>query len=98
MTHFILVPSLRLEAASGPTLYPGENGYSFVWGEVESDNPELNDVLDRTASSDSSITLRCGLLEITGRLKPQPRPGTGRGQSYKISLESVRYGVPDNAA
>jgi hypothetical protein len=47
MTQAILVPALRLEAISGTTLYADENGFSSVWGEVESDAPALTDTLDQ---------------------------------------------------
>ena len=96
MSDFTVVPLLRIEAASGLTLYPGENGFSAAWGEVESDSPELGNLLDIAVSTNLPITLRCGLLEVTGRLQHQERAGTH--QSYKISLESVRYGGPGSAA
>jgi hypothetical protein len=58
MTQAILVPVLRLEAVSGTTLYPGENGFSSVWGEVESDAPALTDTLDQKVMDGSAVVLR----------------------------------------
>jgi hypothetical protein len=84
------VQSLRLEATSGTTLYPGENGFSAVWGEVESDDPALTDALDRMATEATSVTLRCGMLEVTGRLQ-EPQTEDGR-RCYRISVQGVHFG------
>ena len=96
MTRFTSVPSLRLVAASGTTLYPGESGFSSVWGEVESDTLSLDGALDRMVSTGSVATLRCGALEVTGLL--QLNTDSGDRRYYKIAVESVRYGAPDHAA
>jgi len=96
MSQSIIVPSLRIEAASGPTLYPSEGGFSATWAEAESDGPELNELLDRAASASSPITLRCGLLEVSGRV--QRRDDVGGRRLYKIAIDAVCYGVPGNAA
>jgi hypothetical protein len=68
MSRATIVPSLRIHAASGTTLYPAENGYSAVWGEVESDHVTLTSVLDQVAQVGAPVALRCGLLEVTGTL------------------------------
>ena len=86
-----LVPLLRLEAASGTTLYPDENGFSAVWGEVEADDPTVMQTLDRKAATGASVTVRCGTLEVVGTLR-EPKMSNGR-RCYKLSVESVRYGT-----
>jgi len=92
----IIVPSLRIEAASGPTCYADEGGFSFVSCELIADSPELTCQLNRLIASGKPVTVRCGLLETTGtleRLAPH-----GNGQSYKLRLQSVRFGEPGSVA
>jgi hypothetical protein len=84
-----LVPTLRLQAASGTTLYPAEGGFSSVWGEVESDDAALTCVLDSMFRDGSIVTLRCGVLEVTGRLRG--REARNAGCCYKIAVQSARY-------
>jgi hypothetical protein len=70
-------------------LYRDENGFSAVWGEVEVQTTELIRALDQKVSDGTSVTLRCGKLEIKGRLTESETNGDGR--SYKVSLEEVHY-------
>ena len=90
MSAETLVPALRIQAASGSTLYPGEGGYSHVWGEGESDNAVLTTALDQILSSGSIALLRCGLLGVVGTLdQREVKDGICR---YRIRIESARYG------
>ena len=90
MSPSTLVPALRLEAASGSTLYPNEGGFSAVWGEVESDDAALTRTLDRALQDGEVVSLRCGKLEVSGKL--DQRKSKEGGFKYRIHIESVRYG------
>jgi hypothetical protein len=96
MSEFTIVPSLRVEAASGPTLYPSEGGFSATWAEAESDSAELHHILDRAVSTNSPISLRCGLLQVSGRV--QRREDIGPRRLYKIAIDAICYGVPGDDA
>jgi hypothetical protein len=90
MSAATIVPALRLQAVSGKTLYPAEGGFSAVWGEVESDEAALTSTLDRLLQDGVVVTLRCGLLEISGTLdRREPKEG---GCQYRIHIHSIRYG------
>ncbi len=90
MSPSTIVPTLRLEAVSGSTLYPGEGGFSSVWGEVESNDAVLTSQLDLALQSGEVVNLRCGKLEVSGRLdQRESRDGRCR---YRIHIDSVRYG------
>jgi len=92
----IIVPSLRIEAASGPTCYAGEGGYSVVSCNLTADSPEIIGQLNRFIASGKPVTVRCGMLETTGTLEP---PAThDKGQSYKLRIQSVRFGALGNVA
>jgi hypothetical protein len=90
MSPSTIVPALRLEAVSGPTLYPSEGGFSAVWGEVESDDSALTQTLDRALEGGEIVTLRCGMLEVSGKLDRR-EPWEGRIK-YRIHIEGVQYG------
>jgi hypothetical protein len=92
MSHPTIVPSLRIHAASGPTLYPDEGGYSSAWGEVDSNDAALTDLLDQSMHGGSAITLRCGLLEVAGTIIG--RDAGSRGTRFRIRLQGLRYGSP----
>ena len=90
MSPSTIVPALRLEAANGSTSYPSEGGFSVVWGEVESDDVALTKSLDRALQDGDVITLRCGRLEVSGRLnKREAKEGRCK---YRIQIEGVQFG------
>jgi hypothetical protein len=92
----ILVPSLRIEAASGPTCYADEGGFSSVLCEFVADTPELSSQLNDVIASGGLATVRCGLLEVTGSLKSLSSGEAGSG--YRLHLETVRFGPPSGVA
>jgi hypothetical protein len=67
-----------------------------VWGEVECDDQSLVRSLDHSAKFRSEVTLRCGVLEVSGVL--HNRELLGEIYRYKIRISSVRYGPPGNQA
>ena len=91
MSTAVLVPALRILAESGPTLYPSEDGYSSVWGEAEA-GADIIDILGGACRDETPMTLRCGLLEVTGTLtKGELRAGR---RVYHIRVQTVRHGLP----
>ena len=85
-----IVPALRVEAISGSTLYPSEGGSSAVWGAVESGDAVLTATLDSAMQSSQVVFLRCGKLEVSGKL--DQREPKESGVKYRIAIESVQYG------
>ena len=96
MSQPTIVPSLRVEAASGPTCYAGENGFSTVWGELVADTPELIGQLNQFLASGQSVSVRCGLLEASGTLELIATSGTE--QRYRLHIQAVQFGSVANAA
>ena len=92
MTQTILVTSLRLDAVSGPTCYAGENGFSSVSGSLGTDDPKVAEMLHRHTVGGELVTVRCGLLEVSGHLRSQS--AAGALQQYAIQIQSVNYGPP----
>jgi hypothetical protein len=90
MSPVPIVRSLRIHAVSGDTLYPDENGFSAVWGEVDSDDAAITNVLDQVLQVGTAVSLRCGALEITGKL--YGREARDDGCHYRIDIHRVQYG------
>ena len=88
------MPSLRIEAASGPTCYAGEGGFSSVYCELTADSPELAGELIGFIVSGKPVTVRCGLLETTGTLELLAAHGSS--ETYRLRIQSVRFGAPGN--
>jgi hypothetical protein len=95
MTESILVTSLRLDAVSGSTCYAGENGFSSVSGCLSTDDPKVVAVLQRRLVAGELITARCGLLQVSGHLRPQS--AAEPAQQYTIQIQSVSFGPPESA-
>ena len=96
MTQTIAVDSLRVEAASGKTLYAGESGFSSVWAEILSDNSAQTEELSRVASDGQVVTFRCGKLSVTGNLTN--RGHQDQGTLFVVRIDSLDYGVPEQKA
>jgi hypothetical protein len=91
MSPEVVVPALRIQAVSGPTLYPDEGGYSHVWGEVESHDAALTTSLDQMLHSGTVASLRCGLLGVAGTLdRREVKEGICH---YRVRIQSARYGI-----
>lgn len=64
----ITVSHLNVESVTGPTCYPGENGFSALTAYVKSDDPAIIGQLRKAANEGSSVIVRCARLEIEGRV------------------------------
>jgi hypothetical protein len=90
MSSSTIVPALRIQAVCGDTLYPGENGFSTVWGEVESEELALTQLLDQSLQNATPVALRCGVLEVVGTLHTREIKGTTL--HYRIQIQKAQYG------
>jgi hypothetical protein len=62
------VNNLRVESVSGPTCYPGENGFSSLIAYVKSEDAEIINRLRRAAEEDAVVVVRCAALEVSGKV------------------------------
>ena len=92
MTQAILVTSLRIEAVSGPTCYPGENGFSSVSARAGTDDSGVAAALDTKARAGELVSVRCGLLEVSGKLDKEL--SSSSLNQFTIQIQSVSYGQP----
>jgi len=68
MNQPILVPQLTVQVVTGDTSYSREDGFSSLSAEIV---PEDSQVIDQLASAQKSrqaVTLRCAMLDTTGRI------------------------------
>ena len=91
MSPKIPVRSLRIEATSGTTCYPGENGFFGAWAEITDDDAELVSVLEQHAKQRDPVTVTCGILEVTGAIS---RRESGKACSaFVVRIQGIRYGT-----
>ena len=64
----LVVPKLTVGVVTGETCYPGENGFSSISAEVSPENPALVERLVLAQKSRELVTLRCAMLDTTGRI------------------------------
>ena len=56
------------------------------------DDPEVAEMLHRHTVVGELVTVRCGLLEVSGHLSSQSTAGSL--QQYAIQIQGVKYGPP----
>jgi len=86
----ITVSHLTVESVTGPTCYPGENGFSALTGYVKSDDPAIIGQFRKAANEGSTVVVRCARLEIEGRVgNLEVTTGEMKG-AVAIAIHSVR--------
>lgn len=88
MTTSIPVSHLSVQAAGGKT--PHENISAAVWGEAEVEDKSAIQKLDEKFANGEAVSLRCGVLEVSGLLSQQE--GNTESRFYRIRVQGVRYG------
>jgi hypothetical protein len=89
----VVVSELIVQAATGETCYPGENGFSAHWAEVTTTDPVLQQRLSALADEKAQVLLRCALLDVTGRMTKVER--TKDGTRFVFSIDDVFYRRPE---
>ena len=90
MSQMIPVRALRIEAATGATCYAGENGFFAAWAEIRDDDVDVVRVLEQHAKQGSTVTVSCGILEVTGSISR--REGGDAGSALVVRIDAIRYG------
>ena len=67
-TAMIPVPNLTVEVVTGETCYPGEGGFSSISATVAPEDADLIRQLSQARKQGNVITLRCAMLDVTGRI------------------------------
>ena len=64
----LVVPKLTVQVVTGDTCYAGEGGFSSISAEVTAEDSKLIEQLSLVQTSRQVITLRCAMLDTTGRI------------------------------
>jgi len=62
------VASLTIEVVTGETCYPNENGFSSIHASTKPTSLEQIDSLLEARRTRTPITLRCAMMDTTGRI------------------------------
>ncbi len=68
MAVVIQVPNLTVEVVTGETCYPGEGGFSAISATVAAEDADVVRELSEARKRDMVITLRCAMLDVTGKI------------------------------
>lgn len=90
----IVVAKLLVESVTGPTCYPGENGFSSLVAYVSSSDSKAVDQLTHAAGQGTIVTVRCAALEVEGRVGNLHTIGPGIGEAVSISVVGLRHYKP----
>jgi hypothetical protein len=94
-SHIEKVASLTLEVVTGETCYPNENGFSSIHASTTPKSQEQIDVLLEARRSRSIITLRCAMLDTTGRIT-NVLEKDGK-KEFIQSIEDITYRNPQKS-
>ena len=80
----VVVSDLIVHVATGETCYAGENGFSFHWAEVTTEDPVLQETLSSFADRDTQVLLRCARLDVVGRVTKQEKIGAAELFVFRV--------------
>jgi hypothetical protein len=90
--RIITVPELSIRVVTGDSCYHGENGFSAIYSEVTPDNAALQRQLATAQKDQLIVTLRCAMLDVTGRITNCRTEG--KGKTFVLSVEDMVYRKP----
>jgi hypothetical protein len=90
--RIITVPKLSVEVVTGDTCYPAEGGFSAIFAEVTPDDARIERQLVQAQERKLTITLRCAMLDATGRITTSRSKGKTR--TFVLSVEDMTYRKP----
>ena len=64
----IQVQKLTVEVVTGETCYPGEGGFSSISATIAPEDADLVRQLSQAQKRGDVITLRCAMLDVTGKI------------------------------
>jgi len=89
--RIITVPQISVKVVTGKTCYPGENGFSVIYAEVTPQDDKLQRQLSQAQQSKLTVTLRCAMLDVTGRIN---RVQEGAPDVFVLSIDELDYRKP----
>jgi hypothetical protein len=88
----ILIPTLTVEVVTGDTCYPGEGGFSSICAKIEPVDANLAGQLSHVQERGDVITVRCAMLDATGRITNCISDG-GK-QVFVMVIDNLTYRRP----
>jgi hypothetical protein len=94
--NLIPVPKLSVQVVTGDTCYANEGGFSAIYAEVITEDSSLIEVLSRVQKDAEVVTLRCAMLDVTGRItKFTSHKGI---KTFVLIIDDLTYRKPRSAA
>jgi hypothetical protein len=93
MPEPIVVPRISLEAVTGDTVYPGENGFFSAYARLHANEHDLVEQLSLAYDSGSPVVLKCGYIVVSGVLTRRDPEGTSA--TFILSVDEVAGRKPN---
>lgn len=88
----LVMPKLSVEVVTGDTCYPAEGGFSAIYAKVAPDDASLVRQLSHAQEHGDTITLRCAMLDATGKITKSALDD-GR-KVFVLSIDDITYRRP----
>ena len=92
----LVVSNLTVQVVTGDTCYPGEDGFSSISAEVAPEDPKLIEQLADAQKNRQMVTLRCAMLDTTGRIT-KSRSERGKKTFVQV-IDDIAYRKPSAMA
>ena len=91
-TKILVMPELSVQVVTGETCYSSEGGFSAIYAEVAPDDASLVSELSEVHERGEVITLRCAMLDVTGKITKCRTEGGKR--VFVLWIEDMTYRRP----
>jgi hypothetical protein len=97
MESVITVPNLTLHIQTGEAEKdPYGQGFAAIYAEVQIGERLARDALTRAYNEQATVTVRCAMLDVLGRVTKSTRRGSRGG--FVVAVEDLTYRKPDFTA
>lgn len=89
----LVVPALTVHVVTGDTCYGGEGGFSAIYSEVQTTDPDLIKSLSNLQNQKVTALLRCAMVDVIGRVTKCET--VGEKTIFVVVVEDLRYRKPE---
>ena len=93
--RIITVQKITVQVATGDTSYQAEDGFSSIFAELAPDDANLQRQLAQVQKNDIVVTLRCAMLDVTGKITNSI--SENGAVLFVLSIDDMTYRKPGEA-
>jgi hypothetical protein len=96
LTMTFTVPELAVKVVTGDSCYPRENGFSSIVAKVAPEDGRLADKLAQAQAGKVTVTLRCAMLDVTGKIANSLSEGGKK--VFILNVDDLIYRKPGSVS